>query len=290
MRFITGQARSASTLPAAGRAALLILLITALFALRAAASPPLEEMRTAEQIRRLSTQQADLRYPVRLRGVVTFFDDRIPTKSFRFIQDGTAGIYFYVDNSTNNPPLRTGQLVEIEGETGAGSFAPVVLSHRIRILGETNLPPAKPVSFEDMGSGLEDSQFVEIRGLVRAVWFDKQTSYYVIDLATGQGQLTMVAARLPVAPSEELVDCTVRAKGVCMSRFNSQRQLFDIGLLVPAARRSGDRPPGAERSAGNARAAHQKPLAIHLGWHLRASRQSNWHGHASQLQQDVYSG
>ncbi len=190
-------------------------------------------MRTAEQIRRLSTQQADLRYPVRLRGVVTFFDDKFPTRSFRFIQDDTAGIYFYVDDSTNNPPLRTGQLVEIEGETGAGSFAPVVLSHRIRILGETNLPPAKPVSFEELASGLEDSQFVEIRGLVRAVRFDKLSSHYVIDLATGQGQLTMIATRLPVAQSEELVDCTVRAKGVCMSRFNSQRQLFDIGLLVP---------------------------------------------------------
>ncbi len=73
----------------------------------AAASPLLEEIRTAEQVRRLSTQQADLHYPVRLRGIITYFDDRIPTKSFRFIQDETAGIYFYVDGSTNNPPLPT---------------------------------------------------------------------------------------------------------------------------------------------------------------------------------------
>ena len=218
----------------AGQSASLVLLVSTLGWLRAMAEDkPLTELRTADQVRRLSTAQADLRYPVRLRGVVTFFDDHIPTKSFRFIQDDTAGIYIYVDGSTNNPPLRTGQLVEVEGETGAGSFAPVVTSHRIRILGETNLPPAKPVSYEELASGLEDSQFVEIRGLVRAVRFEKQNAYYVIDLATGQGQLTMVAAQLPVTNSELLVDCTVRAKGVCMSRFNAQRQLFDIGLLVP---------------------------------------------------------
>lgn len=234
MRFTIGQKRLGRTLGVAGQTTSLILLITCVGWLRAkAANPPLEELRTAEQIRRLSTEQADLRYPVRLRGVITFFDETIPTKSFRFIQDETAGIYFYVDGSTNNPPLHAGQLVEIEGETGAGSFAPVVLSHRIHILGETNLPQAKPVSFEELASGLEDSQFVEIRGLVRAVRFDKQNSYYAIDLATGQGQLTMVAAHLPVADGKQLVDSNVRVKGVCMSRFNSQRQLFDIGLLVP---------------------------------------------------------
>ena len=170
---------------------------------------------------------------MRLRGVITFFDEKIPTKSFRFIQDETAGIYFYVDGSTNNPPLRAGQLVELVGETGAGSFAPVVTSHHIRILGETNLPTAKLVSFEELCSGLEDSQFVEIQGSVRAARFDEQSSYYVIDLATGQGQLNVLATQLPVAHSEQLVDSTVRVKGVCMSRFNSQRQLFDIGLLVP---------------------------------------------------------
>jgi PAS domain S-box-containing protein len=234
MTFNFRQSKSVSATTVGARTMALILFIGVGACLHAsAANPPDREMRTAEEVRRLSTQEADLHYPVRLRGVVTFFDDRIPTKSFRFVQDETAGIYVYVDGSTNNPPLKTGELVEVEGETGSGSFAPVVISHRIRIIGETNLPPAKPVSFEELASGLEDSQFVEIHGLVRAVRFDTQNSYYVVDLATGQGKLTIVAFQLPVAQSEELVDSRVRVKGVCMSRFNSQRQLFDIGLLLP---------------------------------------------------------
>jgi len=215
-------------------AALLVSLVTITGWLTSFAdNQPLEELRTAEQIRRLSTQQADRHYPVRLRGVITYFDDKIPTKSFRFIQDDTAGIYYYVDGSTNNPPLRPGQLVELEGETGAGSFAPVVTSHRVRILGETKLPGAKPVSFEELASGKEDSQFVEISGIVRTVRFDEQNSCYVIELATGQGRLTLQAPQLPVAQSDQLVDSTVRVKGVCITHFNTQRQLFDISLLVP---------------------------------------------------------
>ncbi len=232
--FIFDQTRSVRTFQAGWQCAWLIMLVFVIGPLRAApavTSP--EELRTAEQIRALSTQQADLHNPVRLRGVVTFFDDRIPHKTFRFMQDETAGIYFYVDSSTNNPTLRPGQLVELEGETSAGSFAPVVISHRIRILGETNLPEAKPVNFEDLAMGQEDSQFVEIRGLVRAVRFDKLTSYYVIDLSTEQGQMNASIAQLPVADSEQLVDSKVRIKGVCMSRFNAQRQLLDVGLLVP---------------------------------------------------------
>ena len=228
------KARSVRTLAVTGQIASLILFITTISWHRAtAADAPLEELRTAEQIRRLSAQQADLRQPVRLRGVVTFFDESIRLKSYRFIQDDTAGIYFYVDGSTNNPPLRAGQLVEMEGETGSGSFAPVVTSHRIRILGEAKLPEAKPVSFEELESGQEDSQFVEISGVIRAIRFEEQGSYYVIDLATGQGRLTLQAKQLPVARSEQLVDSTVRAKGVCITHFNTQRQLFDISILIP---------------------------------------------------------
>jgi len=234
MRCEIGQINSVRTRALLGQTALWIMLITtSSWQLAAAADPPLEELRTADQIRRLSTQQADLRYPVRLRGVVTFFDDSIPTKSYRFIQDDTAGIYFYVDASTNNPPLQVGQLVEMEGETGSGSFAPVVTSHRIRILGESKLPEPKEVSFEELESGQEDSQLVEISGVIRAVRFEEQSSYYAIDLATGQGRLTLLAKQLPVAKSDQFVDCTVRAKGVCITHFNTQRQLFDIGILIP---------------------------------------------------------
>lgn len=191
---------------------------------------PLEELRTAQQVRQLTPEQATRHYPAKLRGVVTFFDQN---QFYRFIQDDTAGIYFQLDDSPDNPPLAAGQLVEIEGETSPGEFAPILEPHRFQILGEGAFPKAKPVSFEQLASGQEDSQFVEVHGIVRSAKMSEQGKYFSIEIATGGGRLTAYATTLPVARSDELVDSTVRIRGVCVTRFNRQRQLFDIRFLVP---------------------------------------------------------
>ncbi len=131
---------------------------------------PLQELRTAEQVRQLTPEQAAQQYPVRLRGVVTFFDQ---AHYFRFMQDDTAGIYFFLGDGPDNPPLAAGQLIELEGEVSAGEFAPIVTPSRIQILGAGAFPATKPATFEQLASGQEDSQFVEVHGIVRAVDFGR---------------------------------------------------------------------------------------------------------------------
>ena len=191
---------------------------------------PLPELQTAEQVRQLTPEQAARHYPVRLRGVLTFFDQ---AQFYRFFQDDTAGIYLFPSDALTNTALATGELVEIEGQTSPGEYAPTVTPQRTRILGAGTFPPAKPVFYEDLASGEQDSQFVEVHGIVRAVSFDPQTRYYSIEIATGGGRLTALATQLPVQREEDLEDSSVRIRGVCVSRFNLQRQLFDLRLLVP---------------------------------------------------------
>jgi len=191
---------------------------------------PLSELQTAEQVRQLTPEQAARHYPVRLRGVLTFFDQ---VQFYRFFQDDTAGVYLFPSDALTNAALATGELVEIEGQTSPGEYAPTVTPQQTKILGAGTFPPAKPVSYEALASGGEDSQFVEIHGIVRAVSFDAQTKYYSIEIATGGGRLTALATQLPVRREEDLEDSTVKIRGVCVSRFNLQRQLFDLRLLVP---------------------------------------------------------
>ena len=194
---------------------------------------PLAELRTAAEVRRLSPVEAERHYPVRLRGTVTFFDQRIATAAFRFVQDETAGVYFYPESSIENTNLATGQAVEIEGVTGQGEFAPVVAARRIQILGQGKFPTARPVSFEQVISGSEDSQFVEMEGVVRAARFDERNRFFSIDIAAGGGRLTAIAGELPVTESADLTDHTVKVRGVCCTQFNLRRQLIGIRLLVP---------------------------------------------------------
>ena len=211
----------------------LVLLCLGMADHAAARQAAMPELRKAEEIRRLSPSEAERHYPVRLRGTVTFFDQRIPTAAFRFVQDETAGIYFYLEGSVESTNLAAGELIEVEGVTGQGAFAPVVAARRIQVLGQGQFPTAREVAFEQLASGREDSQFVEIKGVVRSAQFDERSRFYSIEITTGAGRLTASVAEMPPAEGRELPDSTVRVRGVCCTQFNQRRQLFGIRLLVP---------------------------------------------------------
>lgn len=184
---------------------------------------------TVAQIRSLSAAEAGKQHPVKLRGVVTFYDDGLFS---RFIQDDTAGIYLQVTNALT---LKPGQIVELEGVTGPGEFAPVVLPSTVKVTGNGKLPAARPVTSAQLLSGVEDSQFVEIQGDVRSVRFEKSTGDYYLDIVTGGERFTVVAKQIPLAKPDDLLAATVRVRGVCATLFNRQRQLFGVRLLVPNA-------------------------------------------------------
>jgi PAS domain S-box-containing protein len=189
---------------------------------------PLPELHAAADVRRLTAEQAALGYPVRLRGVVTFFNQSLFS---RFVQDETAGIY--LGDYPNLVTLPPGQLVEIVGKTSAGEYAPVIAPQTVTVAGTGELPAPKPVTFEQLASGQEDSQFVEVHGVVRSVHLDEASQFLLIDVAAGGGRLTAYVTNLPPAQTPNLVDTTVRICGVCSSQFNRQRQLFYLRLMVP---------------------------------------------------------
>ena len=194
----------------------------------AAQAAPDQVLRFADQVRRLTPEQAEQHLEVRLKAVVTFYDEGLYS---RFVQDETAGIY--LNEMTNGPALVPGQLVEIEGQTGAGEYAPIVIPRSVKVLGEGSMPPAKPVSLEQLVSGREDSQFVEVVGTVRSVRFEEESQNFLIDLALGGERFTAYSRQLPVTNAEELVESVVKVRGVCSTLFNRLRQLFGFRLLVP---------------------------------------------------------
>jgi hypothetical protein len=195
-----------------------------------AAENPDRILTKAVEVRNLSAAEAQQQQPVKLRGVVTFYEDALFS---RFVQDETAGIY--LEELTNMPALSPGQLVEVVGTTGPGEYAPVVEPTSIKAVAEGKLPAPKPVTLEELVSGQYDSQLVEFSGVVRAVHFDEDSEYYLIDFAKGNERFTAYTKQLPVAEAQDLVESTVKVRGVCATMFNHQRQLFGIRLLVPKA-------------------------------------------------------
>jgi hypothetical protein len=223
IRGINGLAKQPSLTGLAGLGCLLLLGCSC-----AAAEVPAAELQKAEQVRRLTTPEAERRIPVRLRGVVTFFDEGLFS---HFVQDDTAGIY--LTTSTNLPPLVAGQWVDVEGVTGAGEFAPVVIPSGVKVLGEAPLPAAQPASTEQLVGGQKDSQFVEVKGVVRSVNFEKETQNFLVDIMIDGERFTAYAKELPGSGPETLVESVVKVHGVASTLFNRQRQLFGFRLLVP---------------------------------------------------------
>ena len=103
---------------------------------------PLPLLTRIVDIRALSQDGGERGYPVRIRGTVTHFDEVL--KATLFVHDGAFGQF--VANPSNPAAvavwaeLKPGDLVEIEGRTVRGGFAPNVEPSRVRRLGRGAMP------------------------------------------------------------------------------------------------------------------------------------------------------
>jgi signal transduction histidine kinase len=185
----------------------------------------------ADQVRRLTPEQAAMGYPVRVRGVITM---DAPAPDF-FVQDKTAGI-FVEGSLTPKFAHRIGELVEVDGVTGPGKFAPVIRETKLRVLGHRSLPKAPLFPFSQLENGQQDSQWVQVRGIVRSAVIDK-TSWreptLALRIASEGGEFNV---RVPIDREQNFsswVDSEVLIEGVCGSLYNADRQLTGVLFYVP---------------------------------------------------------
>ncbi|MCI0748275.1 MAG: PAS domain S-box protein [Verrucomicrobia subdivision 3 bacterium] len=194
----------------------------------AQAADSLPTLTTAQQVRELSNAEAGRGQPVRLRGIVTYHDPKWETL---FVQDATAGIYIGAGDHSR-PHYRAGQLVEVDGVTAAGTFAPIVAERRIAVVGAAPLPSPKAMTFEQLATGKDDSQWIEMTGLVRGMSIEWQR--LMIDISHGGARFL---AHFPAPPSlrlpTNLMHCEVRLRGVAGSVLNQKNQLIGMRMFVP---------------------------------------------------------
>jgi signal transduction histidine kinase len=181
------------------------------------------------QLREITPEQADQQNPVLLRGVVTFADTKADLGLF--LQDDTGGIYVKLQPGID---AKAGQEIQIGGVTGAGDFVPLVQGRDLRVLGQRALPRPRPVSYEGLATGKEDSQWVEIRGVVRSIVAAAQ-EHTRLDLLVDGQRLSALITDFAAADARQLIGATVRVQGVCRTRFNRQRQLRAPWLSVTSA-------------------------------------------------------
>ncbi len=208
---------------------------------RAAESSPLPTLTTVREIQQLSPAEAERGYPVKLKGTVIY---HAPGVSYRFLQDDTGGTYF--SNPNTDPldlsPLEPGLIIEIEGITRAGGFAPYVGRNANRPLvwrelGRGPLPTPRRVSVGDLADPRFHSEYIELSGVVRHVEerrFPDSTSR-AVSIRVGSNTATVTAQyfdpRGVTLLPEHFLGARVTFRGVYGTTFNDQRQMVGFRLF-----------------------------------------------------------
>jgi signal transduction histidine kinase/CheY-like chemotaxis protein len=199
----------------------------------------LPTLTTARAAHQLPVEESRRAYPVRLRGVVTYYDAHImgqgtsedPWRTAFFFCD-TTGCLFVMPAATPAVPLVPGQLVEVTGVSRPGDFAPIVGNASARLIAQGQLPAQAPrVNLTRLKTGADDGQWVELEGVVRAV-----TNYQdkaVLKLALDDGLIAAIAVIAPGVDYAGLIDATITIRGNVGPSCNNQRQLTGAHMMFP---------------------------------------------------------
>jgi signal transduction histidine kinase len=178
---------------------------------------------TVAEIKTLSPDLARRQLPVSIRGVLT---TALPEFQGAVLQDSTRGIFVYLqDVNKSELPLQRGQFYQIDGVTGPGLFAPVIVARRITHLGPGQWPQPLRATWSQLVNGSLDTQYVEIDGVVTAV------QDQALSLLTEGGKITL---NLRDFRAESLVgysNAVVRIRGCVFAPFNERTHELCAGTL-----------------------------------------------------------
>ncbi len=195
------------------------------------------------EIRGMSREEAAQAVPVRVRGVVTWQDTA--SRPTFFIHDGQWNMW--VDRSTarrrdlwqgGDPPVEesmVGALVEVEGVTDPGGYAPCIVPVRFHRVGSQALPEARRVPLERLLSGSEDGQRVEVEGVVQAVSApDDRGDVKVIVMVDGH-PCRVASENGWSFNADQFVDARVRVRGALVPLANLRAQVAGLRMVVMGA-------------------------------------------------------
>src|SRR5271157_69630 len=194
----------------------------------------LRTLTTAREAHGLTAEEAARAYPVHLRGVVTYYDpDTDPRVGAFFLCDPTGCICVLVPPRPILP-LRAGTLIDMNGVSEPGNYAPVVLGSEVHVAGQSHLPANPPRrSMAQLLTGADDGQWVEVEGVVHSV-AQSDPHHVTVTLALKDGMIRGLTLLEAGADYARLVDSTILVHANAAPLFNKNRQMVGSRLLFPS--------------------------------------------------------
>jgi signal transduction histidine kinase len=222
------------------------LLCFAALAMPLSAGPenPLTRVAT---IRGLSREDAAKALLVKFTGVVTY----VGWENF-VVHDGETSIFadfrfskakgHWCDEIPDLTKLKPGDGVEVEGLTDPGGFSPMVLVTKFRRIGRQVVPPPLRPSTDLLLSGSQDTQWIEVEGVIRNHNPNGPGPELLTVIVAGHRCPVIFRDHSGLVPAQ-LVDARVRIRGVLLNIANLRSQVAglkihsngrqDIDILAP---------------------------------------------------------
>ncbi len=201
-----------------------LVLFFGVIGLRAAPAP----ITRIADVRDLTAEQAGMSLPVLVRGVVAW-----KTAWGITIQDDEAGTWLHMNEARaqkiwqGDPRImqraKPGDILEVEGVTLPGAFAPGIMPINVRLYGSAPPPLPRPIVAGRFFSGADDGILVEVKGVIQGVRLGAGS--WILRLNTDPGIVTVEFPERSLQEPEKLLDAEVRVTGVATSRFNTRGEM-----------------------------------------------------------------
>lgn len=184
------------------------------------APPPV--LTTAEQVHRLTREEATRATKALIHGVITC---ALPQYEAVVVQDSTRGVYVSDVGASLGEPPGLGELVEIEGVTDPGEFAPHLRARRLKRLGIGALPQPVRASWDQLSNGSLDTQYVEIDGVVTAVRAN------LVTLLTHGGRIQATLGGSSLGDLTQYENSIVRVRGCLFATWDASTHQVRVGEI-----------------------------------------------------------
>ena len=224
------------------------LFLCLVIGVRLAIAEPID---TVARIRALAPTEAARGLPVRIEGIVTYFDSKA---NDLFLQDATAGTY--VGNCLwlkSFPNVAPGDRVRVEGWTCRGGFFPDMIVAQgneaetgsaaprhafgsIQMVKKgAGLPvPRRLIDRDDVLAPEFDSQWVEVSAVVTGVESGGLAFTLAIEVNGWKLKAEIPRDDRSAERAEALMQRSVRIRGVAGTVFNTEQQMTGRFLYVPS--------------------------------------------------------
>ncbi len=176
------------------------------------------------QVQSLPIERARQALPVRIHGTVTGAT-KTSQEHWMSFQDDTRGIFVRLDALTNAAPA-AGEVWEIEGHSGAGDFAPIIIADKATRLGEGLLPTPVNPTWTELLNGSRDVQWAELKGLVTDVHSN------TLSLYLPEGRLDVELEGLFESDLKPFLKANVKIRGVLYAVWDAATREVRVGRVM----------------------------------------------------------